>query len=165
MNWRALAIFSWLLATGLAFWIVRDALAGRNLARVGVAEVVPQLQLVEPVTTGVAATAPPALPVTSPVPDVAMPVAAPGPVCVRLGKFPTRAWAQRVADVLTLPAPGAPEQAVAYRLRGGDERGYFIVFPDWALTQLSVRLAEKTTPLRRWVSASARPEICQPAER
>lgn len=160
MNWRALALFSWSLAIGLGLWEVRDFLASHQDDPEQVANAVPSLVLASPRPVLPSGSSP-GLRGNTEVPAAA----AEGPACVRLGKFPSLAWARHVAGVLAPTAASDGGSLDTFRVRGSEEGGYFIVFPTWSMARLDERITLRAAPLERWLSRSARPEPCQPAER
>lgn len=177
MNWRALAFFFWVLAAALAGWQYRVLAQAGQPAYGAEVSVVPRLQL-WPGTSVAAVTrmasprpvapvqaAAPAEPEQVPAAPATVPVASSESVvadekgCARLGKFPTRAWATQVADILTRPAAGEP---VTHVLQGTDETGYFVILPSWSAAHLTEVMAQRQNALHHWVTSRARAEACKP---
>lgn len=87
-----------------------------------------------------------------PVPAMA---AAPVAGCSRLGVFPRRDWAERVAAILMENAPEA-----SWRVQRVGLNAYYLLFEAWSIDELAARMTLQRALLKSLLSISAIPETC-----
>ena len=95
--------------------------------------------------------------------------------CSRLGVFPRRDWAERVAIILTNAMPPLPvvapkavtpshliEEAAAkpWRVQRIDLDSYYLQFDAWSIDELAGRMTIQRALLKRLLSINAIPEAC-----
>ena len=162
---KALALVLWLAAIALLVFIMQmDALmrprsdvvvqAGRSLLAIA---------------------PPPAVLVQMPVPVSISVVEAAGPVagCSRLGIFPRRDWAERVAIILTDATSPAPVDAALgvsrlieeiptqpWRVQRVGLDVYYLQFEAWGIDELAARMTQQRGLLKKLLSINAIPEAC-----
>lgn len=168
---KALALVLWLAAIALLVCILQmdslirprsDALlqAGRSLLAIA-----PATAVLVPLP----APAPAPAPVSVSVSDAADPVAG----CSRLGIFPRRDWAERVAIILTdatspVPADSALRESrlieetptQPWRVQRVGLDAYYLQFEAWGIDELAARMTQQRGLLKKLLSISAIPEAC-----
>lgn len=95
--------------------------------------------------------------------------------CSRLGVFPRRDWAERVAVILTETMPSAPVEAAAvaeashlieeaaakpWRVQHIGLDAYYLQFDAWGIDELAARMTLQRALLKRLLSINAIPEAC-----
>ncbi len=169
---KALAIALWLAAIILLVCVLQmDGLVTRRAGAVVPAEhsllaIAPRAA---PLMSQLALVAEPA-----PALDEAALVVAPAPVagCSRLGVFPRRDWAERVAIILTdaailvpmaaASAPGLIEEVPAkpWRVQRIGLDAYYLQFEAWSVDELASRMSLQRVLLKRLLSINSIPEAC-----
>lgn len=95
--------------------------------------------------------------------------------CSRLGVFPRRDWAERVAVILTnattptsgdgvvpaaLPSSAAERVVKPWRVQHIGADAYYLQFDAWSIDELASRMSLQRELLRRLLSIKAIPEAC-----
>ncbi|WP_157686414.1 hypothetical protein [Perlucidibaca aquatica] len=83
-----------------------------------------------------------------------------GKVCARLGVFPSRDWAERVAEILADDTGSAQSLVKAWRIDKVALNKYFIRFESWSLDKLAERMTQERANLKKLISITAIPEQC-----
>lgn len=166
---KALALALWFVAVALLVCVLQmDSLirprsdaflqAGRSLLAIA-----PATAVLVPLP------APAPAPVSVSVSDAADPVAG----CSRLGIFPRRDWAERVAIILTdatspVPADSALRESrlieetptQPWRVQRVGLDAYYLQFEAWGIDELAARMTQQRGLLKKLLSISAIPEAC-----
>lgn len=158
---RALAIALWLLAVCAGVFIVKqnelNSVVQSDYATAALMAVAPDL----PETT----TMPEVVPEKVPEELLeemleAEPKLPEGKVCARLGVFPSRDWAERVAEILAGDTGSAQSLLKAWRIDKVALNKYFIRFDSWSLDKLAERMTQERANLKKLISITAIPEQC-----
>ena len=94
--------------------------------------------------------------------------------CSRLGIFPRRDWAERVAVILTDARAASAETTLAagasslieevaakpWRVKQVSPDAYYLQFDGWSLDELAARMTLQRELLRKLLSITAIPEAC-----
>ena len=90
--------------------------------------------------------------------------------CSRLGVFPRRDWAERVAIVLSDAMPAAADSSVSqpnneqamksWRVQHIGQDAYYLQFNSWSIEDLAARMTLQRDVLKRLLSVRAIPEAC-----
>ncbi|MES3041874.1 MAG: hypothetical protein V4730_12110 [Pseudomonadota bacterium] len=93
--------------------------------------------------------------------------------CSKLGVFPRREWAERVATILTDAAPSTPIDAVvessriieevatvSWQVQKISSTAYYLRFDAWSLDELARRMTLQRDLLKKLLSITAIPEAC-----
>lgn len=95
--------------------------------------------------------------------------------CSRLGVFPRRDWAERVAAILTnasmptaddrvapaaFPSPPAERIMKSWRVQHIGPDAYYLQFDAWAIDELASRMTLQRELLKQLLSINAIPEAC-----
>jgi len=80
--------------------------------------------------------------------------------CARLGVFPSRDWAERVAEILAGDAGSAQSLVKAWQIDKVALNKYFIRFESWSLDRLAERMTQERANLKKLISITAIPEQC-----
>lgn len=83
-----------------------------------------------------------------------------GKVCARLGVFPSRDWAERVAEILVGDSGSAQSLVSAWQIDKVATNKYFIRFKSWSLDELAERMTQERGNLKKLISITAIPEQC-----
>ena len=154
---RALAIALWLLAVCAGVFIVKqnelNSVVQSDYATAALMAVAPDL----PETTTMPEV------VSEKVPEEmheAEPKLPEGKVCARLGVFPSRDWAERVAEILAGDTGSTQSLVKAWRIDKVALNKYFIRFDSWSLDKLAERMTQERANLKKLISITAIPEQC-----
>ena len=170
---KALAIAMWLTAVVLLVCVLR---MDERVTRYTDAVVPAERSLLAIAQPAAALLPMPAL-VEEPAPaldEAASVLEPPAPVagCSRLGVFPRRDWAERVAIILTdaaIPLPMAaasPSRVIEempakpWRIQRIGVDAYYLQFDAWGIDELASRMTLQRALLRKLLSITAIPEAC-----
>lgn len=81
-------------------------------------------------------------------------------LCARLGVFPTRAWAERVAIILSEGAGVDTGGAAVWKVERASSSKFFLRFQAWSLDELAEKMTLQRDKLKNLVSITAIPEQC-----
>jgi len=154
---RALAIALWLLAVCAGVFIVKqnelNSVVRSDYATAALMAVAPDL----PELTTLPAVVPEIVSEEVHEAEPKLPV---GKVCARLGVFPSRDWAERVAEILAGDTGSAQSLVKAWRIDKVALNKYFIRFESWSLDKLAERMTQERANLKKLISITAIPEQC-----
>lgn len=154
---RALAIALWLLAVCAGVFIVKqnelNSVVRSDFAAPALMAIAPDL----PELTTLPAVVPEIVSEEVHEAEPKLPV---GKVCARLGVFPSRDWAERVAEILAGDTGSAQSLVKAWRIDKVALNKYFIRFESWSLDKLAERMTQERANLKKLISITAIPEQC-----
>jgi hypothetical protein len=154
---RTLAIALWLLAVCAGVFIVKqnelNSVVQSDYATAALMAVAPDL----PEITTMPEVVPEKVPEEMLEAEPKLPE---GKVCARLGVFPSRDWAERVAEILAGDTGSAQSLVKAWRIDKVALNKYFIRFESWSLDKLAERMTQERANLKKLISITAIPEQC-----
>lgn len=154
---RTLAIALWLLAVCAGVFIVKqnelNSVVQSDYATAALMAVAPDLPEITTMTYEVLEKVPEEV-------HEAEPKLPEGKVCARLGVFPSRDWAERVAEILAGDTGSAQSLVKAWRIDKVALNKYFIRFDSWSLDKLAERMTQERANLKKLISITAIPEQC-----
>jgi len=154
---RTLAIALWLLAVCAGVFIVKqnelNSVVRSDFAAPALMAIAPDL----PELTTLPAVVPEIVPVEMHESEIKLPEKK---ACARLGVFPSRDWAERVAEILVGDSGSAQSLVSAWQIDKVATNKYFIRFKSWSLDELAERMTQERGNLKKLISITAIPEQC-----
>jgi hypothetical protein len=154
---RTLAIALWLLAVCAGVFIVKqnelNSVVQSDYATAALMAVAPDLPEITTMPYEVLKKVPEEV-------NEAEPKLPEGKACARLGVFPSRDWAERVAEILADDTGSAQSLVKAWQIDKVALNKYFIRFESWSLDKLAERMTQERANLKKLISITAIPEQC-----
>lgn len=146
---RAVAIALWLIAVCAGIFIVKknelNSVAQSDYAMAALMTIAPELPMNIPIPEEVTTTEPRLLEEKA---------------CARLGVFPSRDWAERVAKILADDSESTQSSVKVWQIDKVALNKYFIRFKSWSLDELAERMTQERANLKKLISITAIPEQC-----
>lgn len=164
---KALTLLIWFVAAVLLIGVFKMEMAVSSHANDSV-RALPSLLAIAPPTLAHVAVL---LPEVVSKPQVSL---EPSAGCSRLGVFPRRDWAERVAAILAdAPAPEPASESAVNESRHVEEvksrpwrvqrislNAYYLQFEAWSIDELAARMTLQRAALKKLLSINAIPEAC-----